>query len=81
MAIAKVAITQQCCRWVTAMVVAIAPLSTPTASVAQRDLIPIDGSDEKIQFLFDIVYHPQRDPAPFRLQNSAEVEAYRNPAP
>ncbi|ATS18417.1 hypothetical protein BRW62_06255 [Parathermosynechococcus lividus PCC 6715] len=77
MAIAKVAITQQCCRWVTAMVVAIATVSTPTASVAQRDLIPIDGSDEKIQFLFDIVYHPQRDPAPFRLQNSAEVEAYQ----
>ncbi len=81
MIFAKVAIVQQCRRWagfsLTAVIVAIASVSTPTASVAQQELILIDGSDETLQFIFDLVYHPQRDPAPFRLQNSAEVEAYQ----
>ncbi|BAC09550.1 hypothetical protein [Thermosynechococcus vestitus] len=34
------------------------------------------GSGEDIQPLFDLVDYPYRDLAPFRLQNSAEREAY-----
>lgn len=33
-------------------------------------------SGEDIQPLFDLVGYPYRDLAPFRLQNSAEREAY-----
>ncbi len=33
--------------------------------------------DQDIQALFDFVYRPDADPAPFRLQNADEQEAYR----
>ncbi|WP_460193216.1 hypothetical protein [Thermosynechococcus sp. FA-CM-4201] len=59
------------------LTLAIALVVSPSPGLAQRDLIPIDGSDEDIQLLFDLVYYPRRDPARFRLQNSAEVEAYQ----
>lgn len=60
-----------------ASTLAIALVVAPSAGLAQRDLIPISGSDQDIQLLFDLVYYPRRDPARFRLQNSAEVEAYQ----
>jgi len=41
---------------VSTLTLAIALLISPSVTLAQRDLIPIDGSDEDMQRLFDLIY-------------------------
>lgn len=68
---------------VSTLTLAILLLISPSVTLAQRDLIPIDGSDEDIQRLFDLIYSflfiycPCHNPARLWLQNSPEVEAYQ----